>query len=97
MNLFWTRPARADRREIYEFIAVDSLRAARKMDLIFAEKAEFLTRFPELGRPGRVPDTRELLAHRHYFLIYRIREDAVQILRLLHTSKQWPPLSPSRH
>jgi len=67
------------------------------MDLIFAEKAEFLTRFPELGRPGRVPDTRELLAHRHYFLIYRIREDAVQILRLLHTSKQWPPLSPSRH
>lgn len=97
MHLFWTRPARVDRREIYEFIAADSLRAARKMDLIFAGKAEFLTRFPELGRPGRVSGTRELLAHRHYFLIYRIREDAVQILRLLHTSKQWPPLSPSRH
>lgn len=90
MNLFWTRPAREDRREIYEFIAADSVRAARKMDLIFAEKADILTRFPELGRPGRVPGTRELLAHRHYFLIYRTRGDAVQILRILHTSRQWP-------
>ena len=97
MELLWTRPARADRREIYEFIAADSVCAARKMDLIFAEKADILTRFPELGRPGRVPGTRELLAHRHYFLIYRIREDVVQILRLLHTSRQWPPDQPSRH
>jgi toxin ParE1/3/4 len=97
MNLFWTRPARVDRREIFEFIAADNLRAACKMDMIFAEKAAILTRFPELGRPGRVPGTRELLAHRHYFLIYRIREDEVQILRLLHTSRQWPPDQPSRH
>jgi addiction module RelE/StbE family toxin len=97
MNLVWTRTARADRREIFDFIAVDSVRAARKMDLIFAEKAEILIKFPELGRSGRVSGTRELLAHRHYFLIYRIHEDEVQILRLLHTSRQWPPVSPSRH
>ena len=97
MNLLWTRPASADRRGIYEFIAADNLRAARKMDLIFTEKAEDLTRFPELGRPGRISGTRELLAHRHYFLIYRIRGDAVQILRLLHTSRQWPRVSPSRY
>jgi toxin ParE1/3/4 len=91
MNLVWTRPARADRREVFEFIGADSLRAACKMDLIFADKAEILTRFPELGRIGRVPGTRELLAHRHYFLIYRIRGKTVQILRVLHTSRQWPP------
>jgi addiction module RelE/StbE family toxin len=97
MNLVWTRPARADRHEIYEFIAADNLRAARKMDLIFAEKAAVLIRFPELGRTGRIPGTRELLAHRHFFLIYRISGDEVQILRLLHTSRQWPPVSPSRH
>jgi addiction module RelE/StbE family toxin len=90
MNLFWTRPARADRHEVFEFIAQDNPRAASKMDQIFAEKAEILTRFPELGRPGRVPGTREFLAHRHYFLIYRIRGESVQILRLLHTSRQWP-------
>jgi toxin ParE1/3/4 len=91
MNLVWTGPARMDRREIFEFIAADSRRASCRMDLIFAGKAEILTRLQEIGRPGRVPGTRELLAHRHYFLICRMSGDAVQILRLLHTSEQWPP------
>jgi addiction module RelE/StbE family toxin len=91
MNLVWTRPARADRRAVFEFIAEDSPRAAGKMDLIFAEKAGILTRFPEIGRPARVPGTREILAHRHYFLIYRVHGNTIQILRLLHTSRQWPP------
>jgi addiction module RelE/StbE family toxin len=96
MNLVWTRSARADRREIFEFIQADSIRAACKMDLIFTEKAEILTRFPAIGRPGRVPGTREFLVHRHYFLIYRVRGEFVQILRLLHTSRQWPPLPTAR-
>src|SRR5271165_2319372 len=73
MDLVWTKSARRDRHEIYEFIQMDSVPAAFKMDSIFAEKAAILTEFPEIGRPGRVPGTRELLAHRHYFLIYRIR------------------------
>jgi plasmid stabilization system protein ParE len=63
------------------------------METIFAEKAALLTRFPEIGRSGRVPGTREFLAHRHYFLIYRVHGDQIQILRLLHTSRQWPPSS----
>jgi addiction module RelE/StbE family toxin len=91
MNLVWTKAARADRREVFEHIRADSPRAAVKMDLIFSEKSTILTRFPEIGRLGRVFGTRELLAHRHYFLIYRIRGNKVQILRLLHTSRQWPP------
>jgi addiction module RelE/StbE family toxin len=97
MNLVWTKTARADRREVFEYIHADSPRAAIKMDLIFSEKATILTRFPEMGRLGRVPGTRELLAHRHYFLICRIRANTVQILRVLHTSRQWPPNPSSRH
>jgi addiction module RelE/StbE family toxin len=97
MNLVWTKTARADRREVFEYIQADSPRAAIKMDLIFSEKAAILTRFPDMGRLGREPGTRELLAHRHYFLIYRVRGSTVQILRVLHTSRQWPPSPPSRH
>lgn len=93
MNLVWTRSARADRRSVFEFIGKDSVRAACKMESIFAEKAAVLIRFPMIGRPGRVVGTRELLAHRHYFLIYRIKGNTVQILRLLHTSRLWPPES----
>jgi toxin ParE1/3/4 len=96
MNLVWTRSARKDRREIFELIQVDSVRAACKIDVIFLQKAALLARFPELGRPGRVSETRELLAHRHYFIIYRIRRNQLEILRLLHTSRQWPPESRQR-
>jgi addiction module RelE/StbE family toxin len=96
MNLVWTWPAKRDRREIFEFISADNRRAACKMDLIFAEKAQILTILPEIGRPGRISGTRELLAHRHYFLIYRMSGDTVQILRLLHTSEKWPPNPLSR-
>jgi addiction module RelE/StbE family toxin len=96
MNLVWTKVARADRRKVFEYIQADSPRAACKMDMVFSEKAAILPRFPEIGRLGRVPGTRELLAHRHYFLIYRIRGKTIQILRLLHTSRQWPPNPPTR-
>ncbi len=95
MNLVWTRSAREDRREIFDFIDADSSSAACKMDSLFSEKAALLTSFPEMGRSGRVSGTREFLVHRHYFLIYRIREKTVEILRVLHTSKQWPQSPPT--
>ncbi|MDP2196877.1 MAG: type II toxin-antitoxin system RelE/ParE family toxin [Rhodocyclaceae bacterium] len=44
-----------------------------------------------MGRPGRVPGTRELVVTRFpYILPYRVREQAVEILRIFHTSRKWP-------
>jgi plasmid stabilization system protein ParE len=94
MKILWTRSARIDRSEIFQFIEADSIRAACKMDDIFASKAALIAKFPQIGRPGRTPGTREFLAHRHYFLIYKVGRNHVQILRLLHTSRQWPPEKP---
>lgn len=45
----------------------------------------------EQGRTGRKPDTRELMFTRlPYLAIYLIREDAVEIVRLLHGAQEWP-------
>ena len=39
----------------------------------------------------REPDTRELVIQRYpYIVVYELRADAVAILRVLHTSQQWP-------
>ncbi|MDR2726446.1 MAG: type II toxin-antitoxin system RelE/ParE family toxin, partial [Deltaproteobacteria bacterium] len=47
--------------------------------------------FPESGRPGRVPGTRELvIAGLPYLLPYRVRNDVVEILRFFHTSQKPP-------
>ncbi len=51
-----------------------------------------LAQFPNLGRPGRIENTRELIVHPNYIVFYRVLEDArlVQILRVKHAAQQWP-------
>lgn len=87
MNLFWTKLARKDREEILDFITQDKPRAALALDNLFDEKASLLKRFPLLGRAGAASNTRELVMHRHYILIYRIKKEQIDILRVMHTKR----------
>jgi toxin ParE1/3/4 len=48
-----------------------------------------LADYPKLGRPGRVKGTRELVVNRTPFIVvYRIKGEIVQILRVLHGAQQ---------
>jgi len=96
MKLVWTRPARDDRSAIREYIAADNPGAALELDMLFSEQTKRLLDFPKLGRPGRVPGTRELLAHRNYLLIYDISGDQIRLLRVLHAARQWPSIEKTR-
>lgn len=91
MRLVWTRRAHLDRNVIRTHIAKDNPSAAMAMDALFSAKAARLASHPDIGRPGRVPGTRELVAHSKYVLVYDISVETVRVLRLLHTSRQWPP------
>lgn len=90
MKLIWTEPARDDRRAIREYIALDNPVAAVELDEELSARTAQLTEQPESGRPGRVAGTRELVAHRHYVIVYEIVAGVVQILRVLHTARLWP-------
>jgi len=37
-----------------------------------------------------VADTRELLAHPNYWIIYRVTISAVEIVDILHTRREYP-------
>jgi toxin ParE1/3/4 len=91
VKLEWTYAAEADRQTIFDYISSDNPRAAIALDERIQAAASLLVRFPYLGRPGRVQNTRELVAHRHYVLAYEVEGDIVHILRMLHTSLLWPP------
>lgn len=91
MKLIWTVPASLDRKHIREHIARDDPAAAIGLDTQFSEKARRLVDYPGLGKPGRVPGTRELLAHKNYILIYDVIGETVRVLRALHARRQWPP------
>lgn len=91
MRLEWSRFAFADRGEIFDYIQLDSPRAAIAMDELIADHVQTLLSFPEGGRPGRVPGTRELIiGQTPYIAIYRFADDTVRILRILHGSQRWP-------
>ena len=42
-----------------------------------------------MGRPGRVAETRELIV-RNYIVAYRVKDETIQILRILHAKREWP-------
>lgn len=91
MRLVWSRPAREDRKAIRAYIAADNPRAAVALDELIAARAGQLVRQPGLGRPGRVGNTRELVVHRNYLLIYDVAGDLVRVLRVLQAARRWPP------
>ena len=90
VKLVWTRLAQSDRISIREHISIDNPRAALEIDALFNHKASILALHPGMGRRGRTSGTRELVAHRHYILVYDLVGDMVRILRILHTAKKWP-------
>lgn len=91
MALYWTPEAMADRDAIYDRIEADNPAAALALDEFFEARASRLIDHPRMGRPGRQGHTRELVAHRHYILIYDVTGEQVRVLRVLHTARQWPP------
>jgi len=90
MELFWTPEAIKDRDDIYNYIEADNPAVALTLDELLSEKASRLVDHPNLGKPGRLTDTRELVAHQNYILVYDLAGDLVRVLRVLHAARQWP-------
>ena len=72
--------------DIRERIAAETPTAATRM----IERMR-LAASPALGRPGRAADTRELvIPHTPYIVPYRVKNDVVQIITILHGAQRWP-------
>ena len=69
-----------------------STAAAARVILELIDQAEaLLSRHVALGRPGRVLGTRELVVRGlPYIIPYRVRDNCIEVLRVLHTSRRWP-------
>lgn len=91
MRVRWLRAALRNLDEEASHIASDDLVAARLVVVRILDAVAMLAEQPGLGRPGRVPGTRELVVGKTRYLIpYRVRGDSVEILRVFHTSRRPP-------
>ena len=87
----WTDAALSDLLNITEFIGKDDADAADALSEKLQNAADGLVDFPCKGGVGRIGGTRELVAHNRYILVYAILGDRIDILSVLHTSRQYPP------
>lgn len=90
MRIIWAPSAQNERELVFQHVAFDNFEAAVRLDLSFDMSAESLLEFPQKGRVGRLPGTRELVVHPNYILVYRIMPDGIEIARLLHAAQRWP-------
>ncbi len=91
MKVLWLRRAERSLEQLADFIARDNPQAAYRMIMRLREAANALARTPDMGRPGRVRGTRELVVPgTPYILPYRATKDSIQILHGLHGARSWP-------
>jgi plasmid stabilization system protein ParE len=91
MRVKWLRKALRNLDEEAGYIAADDPAAARQVVGRVMEAVALFEGQPGLGRPGRVPGTRELVVLKtRYIVPYRVHGDVVEILRVFHTSRHLP-------
>ena len=92
LKVRWLKRALANLEAEAEYISRDSHAAARAVVLAIEQAVRLLANHPAMGRAGRVAGTRELVVTgTPYIIPYRVREDRVEVLRVFHAARKWPP------
>jgi len=91
VKIRWTRLAVQDLNYAAEFIAADNPSAAESIITRIEQALDTLAKHPEIGRPGRIKTTRELVVTSTPFIIpYRIKGAEIHLLAVLHGKRKWP-------
>ena len=91
MTVVWSPRAIQHLAALRAYIARDNPDAAAGVALTLLAAVERLAELPNLGRPGRLAGTRELVVSgTPYVIPYRVRSDRLEILAVFHGRQQWP-------
>ena len=90
MEVRWSPEAADDLERIVQYIQRDNPEIARKVAVIIVNAVGALSTFSERGRTGRIAGTRELVvASLPWIAVYRIRDGAVEVVRIYHGAQNW--------
>lgn len=89
-RLVWRARALDDLEAIIGYIAERNLPASERLQAAIDACTDILTRHPLAFRPGRIEGTREAVVHPNYILIYRVYEEAVEIVNVVHARQRYP-------
>ncbi len=89
VNLFYSKPALNDLKNIHDYIAADSKNAAKRFIHRLKERVKILKKYPELGReiyPDKFNNLRQVL-YQSYRIIYQITDNRIIIITIHHQSR----------
>ena len=97
-RVIWSvRAVAAYRREVLDYLEQQGEAPQRRVRADVERAIEMLSQRP-IGRPGRISGTYEkLVIGQPYIIVYSLLpgdeggEDDLAILRIVHTSRDWPP------
>ena len=91
MRIVWSRRAIQHLVSLRKFIAKDSEQNAALVAKRILESVDLLQSHPEVGRPGRVLGTRELvIPDAPYIVPYRVRRDRLELIAVFDGHQKWP-------
>jgi toxin ParE1/3/4 len=91
MNVVWSPRAIGHLVAIREYIEKDSDESAAHIAARILEAIETLRTQPQMGRPGRLIGTRELVVSGTPFIVpYRVRHGRLELLAVFDGRRQWP-------
>ena len=91
MIIVWSPRAVDHLTHLRSHIARDDPKAATRVAGSLLEAVGRLAELPNLGRPGRVAGTRELVVPGTPHVIpYRVRGDRLEVIAVFHTRQKWP-------
>ena len=91
MELRWSQDAADDLERITDYLFENAPERAPELIRAIYDSPAALLSFPRRGRPGNKEGTRELvLTSLPFIVIYRIKGDVIEILRILHGAQKWP-------
>jgi toxin ParE1/3/4 len=91
VTIVWSPRAIEHLTHLRSYIASDNPNAANRIASTLLEAVERLAELPNLGRPGRVAGTRELVVPgTPYVIPYRLRGERLEVIAVFHGRQKWP-------
>lgn len=91
VTVVWSPRAIGHLADLRAYITRENPDAARRVAMTLLAAVERLAEWPNLGRPGRMAGTRELVVPgTRYVIPYRLRGNRLEIIAVFHGRQRWP-------
>jgi toxin ParE1/3/4 len=91
VTVVWSPRAIGHLADLRAYIAREHPDAAARTAMTLLTAVDRLAVLPNLGRPGRVAGTRELVVPgTRYLIAYRVRSERLEVIAVFHGRQRWP-------